>query len=308
MNASTVDTKSFLEGPLPKKLFPKAERLLVDDLVGEIQPRPIAVKVSRMSPEEVLANLVDQDELRPALTGILYCAVRQSMVVTNGHYLFIYPAHVDRTRIVRVSDGQELQGSFPDYLSVIPFYEYCGHIGNLDELMRRLQGLNRANQFTTGSIPACIRYHDREVFVEGRLLLPIIRSFLQLGISSLRIEVPTREDKSKAIVFRSANNPKIMALLMPIYQPCTQARFTVLDLELDLRPTDEILSHLKTEYDQALKNIPWGVSYHKDRLCEAFANDSVALIEYEKEQLLLECKKWQTEIDQIKQRLHYWSV
>lgn len=304
-NSSIV---KFLESPLPRKLFSKGERIPADDLVGEINPLPIPIKAKPSPPFQILAALVDEDELRPALTGIYHCVDKQCMVVTNGHYMFVHPAVVEKAALIRPGNGAVIDEEFPDYLSVIPFYERCAHLTDLSGLASRLNGLVRANKFLTGIIPARISYQARSVFLDPSMFLKLITSFIQLGATKLRIDLPTGSDTVRAIVFRDARNLHSMALLMPIMQPGTQAMATVLELVPESLPRTEILSFLKQRYKKVLNEIPWGVKYHHNKLKEAYAENSEWSIQYEKTKLNQECAKWQNEIDELRSRFQYWST
>lgn len=298
----------FLESRLPRKLFSKAERIPVDDLVGEINPVPIPIKVKSLPPFQVLAALVDEDELRPALTGIYHCVDKQCMVVTNGHYMFVHPAVVEKAALIRPGNGAVIDEEFPDYLSVIPFYERCAYLTGLSGLADRLNGLVRANKFLTGIIPARISYQERSVFLDPSMFLKLITSFIQLGATKLRIDIPTGSDTTKAIVFRDARNLHSMAILMPIMQPGTQAMATVLELVPESLPRTEIMSFMEDRYKKVLNEIPWGVKYHHNKLKEAYAENSEWSIKYERQKLVEECAKWQQEINELRSRVQYWSA
>lgn len=205
--------KKTLEGDLPSKL-PKAKETLSTNYLGDIDVKPIELKIKKQDPKEALLNNAgDSSGLRPILNGVYYDAERQAMVATDTHQLVVIPSKIEGKSKVLGKDGKEIEGRFPNYMGVVPSYgNQVAEIKDIQSVLNQLNGVQRANRFLGYGSQINAKIEGK--YFDAEKLKTALQTLAETGTTNIGVEFYGEDDK-KAVIFRDLNNIDKFALVMP---------------------------------------------------------------------------------------------
>jgi len=221
---------TFLEKELPKKVYPLRFRKYIGLLSGEINVKPISVKMKKWSDDKVLKLFVSDNKLRPEMTGIYCDAKNKCKIATDARTLILIPDDkIKETKIRNVMlekfrddygydieyDGIVIDkdSKYPSYESVIPKKnKYKGKVNR--DWLDILAGVSRASKFCEYNgvgIVIKIVMKKCEIYFKTDLLKKAIEAMYFTGCENIIIEA---NDSCSAILLKDADSKKL-CLVMP---------------------------------------------------------------------------------------------
>ena len=194
---------------------------------------------------------------------------------------------ITKTETVDLKTGKVLEGKYPNYEAVIPENPNVVIIDNVDGLINRLSGVERAGKFLDGKgILARLEYGDMEVFVNAGIMKPVLQTLKHNGIKSFRLELA--DTPNRAIVIKDATGKnKAFGLVMPVMSG-EIAHTNVFKGELAPETRQRKIDLTKKDIAFHETNPSFGEKYEKEQLDKAIKENNQNNIdshtkEYEKE-------------------------
>jgi hypothetical protein len=229
--AASEHARNFLASDLSGEKKPKkGDEIAPKHVHGNQAPQPMGSPAFKPKNDiEGLKKIVSTDELRPSMTQVNYHADTKTLLATDGHVLMQVPHEGGSEDAAFKPDGSagKVDSNTKNWVNVIPLEENAnyghakGEITDIESVKSRLQGIIHANRqigSTAGQnsqhINAEIKSGDHYAYLDPKYMHDAIEALQATG--SKKITVDLSKKASQAVVFRDAENPKKLALVMPI--------------------------------------------------------------------------------------------
>lgn len=215
--------RSILEQPLAKAPI-KAEKWELT-VPGVVNVQPIRQKVqvlpkTREGALKILEDVVSDDQLRIAMTGVYFDSKNGVAVATDGHALSAIPMpDIATSEIISPSDpGVKIDEKFPDWKSVVPPESTPKYKGvDLIDLVADIRGLAKSERWFEKEYQAPsarIENGEKPIYLRGSIALRALEPLQKAGTKSVSVEFDAKS-QTRPIVFRDEANPEQFALVMP---------------------------------------------------------------------------------------------
>jgi ribosomal protein S17E len=284
--------REMLSRPLPKKLPTKKEKFYGGDELGEVQIAPISVSVKKAPVKtsdekaQTLTEIVSNDDLRPAFTGVFYSKEDKQVVATNAFVLVAIDApDVKETKLIHPKTNQTIDQEYPDYKAIMPENPPVKRQINVQELLNKVAAIGRASKFFNNKKPiaALFKFGDIDIYANPEFIQKVMAVFAKHGVENVSMEVAA---PNTPIVFKA---PGITAIVMPVLGDSEQTHTVVYSTELTQE--DKLAIN-----EAQIKKIDRGIEYHKKEI-ERYEKqkDQEHLIEYHQEKI----KEFEAEKEQL---------